>query len=106
MIYSVPGPVAENLLLSPYFKWIQRIHTFLLSWNNRLIEGVCTYDEIFYYNENYSDIRRLGKAVAASSVILSSDELGQILSDFCSEFGELNMVLIPHVMIPPKFHYK
>ena len=106
MMYDVPDPLAVNSLLSPYFEWIRHIHRFLLSWNNRLIAGVCTYKEILHYKENHVYVTSLGDAVAASAVVLSSDELVQMLSQYCGEFEELCMVLIPHVTIRPKFHYK
>ena len=106
ILHEIPQQVENQPLVIPYFVWVQRIHKFLLSWNDRLSADEGTYDQILLYSRHYLHIYELGKAVAASSVVVPSDTLGRMKAQFCSEFEELKMILIPHVADLQKVCYR
>ncbi len=106
ILKSVPDGVADKPLISPYFVWMLSVHEFLTTWKDKLRGGQYTYDDLFKYKDNYLELLSLVEAVAASSTLVPVNELEEMMSEFCCEFHDLNVALIPHVVITPKFHHR
>ncbi len=106
ILQDIPSAIGDNALVKPYFVWIQSIHSFLVSWNDKMSGGHYTYSELIQYRDSYLELNTLVQAVAAICTLLPSETVTRRLHTFGNEFDELNKVLVPNVTITPKFYYR
>ena len=77
-----------------YIGWVQRMHSFVIGWRDRLRKEDVTHRDIMLHKREYSDIHEVMKALGFEKLVFNKRELENILKKYVSMEEKLNDILI------------